>query len=661
MSTLQVVCLISGGKDSLFSILHCLKNEHNVVAIANLHPPMVDGANAVEDMDSFMYQTVGHTVVPLYEAALGLPLYRQEINGTAVNQEKCYGPAGDGDETEALVPLLRKVMAHHPEVNAVSTGAILSDYQRTRVESVALRLGLVPLSYLWQWPNLASHAEDALLYDMTAVGQDSRIIKVASGGLDERMLWQNVADPGTISRLNKAVKRFGATGDGAVLGEGGEYETLAISGPAPLWKGRIVVESHEREAITGEAGSATMKISKARVVEHTRDDDMSSLREPDLLEPRFRRIFDEISQEGDQHHSIPNAQTEQSPPISSKRMGYIEMQQSFDRPQPQIFLPSMVGVGSTAADQMGSIMDQAISRLQQHSHSLGEVAYTSIIVRDMADFASINAIYGTYFTAPNPPARATIASASVLPEGKHLMVSFTSVKNRVDQSRTGLHVQSRSYWAPANIGPYSQAVRIADCRGEGVTYIAGQIPLIPASMELPLAASIPETGIFSLQAVLALQHLDRIGRVMQVGRWAHVAAFITKTPADQVGSNSSTAFQVWEAYKQSSPQRLSSVNKDKDDAEDDAVNENDSFDVWHATFGDRQDYSAKNPVVNTAAFGVTYIDAESTPLYLIQVDALPRGSQIEWLGFGDPVTGQAARAEILHLQHLLHIFRNQMI
>ncbi len=33
---------------------------------------------------------------------------------------------------------------------AVSAGAILSDYQRVRVESVCSRLGLTPLAYLWR-------------------------------------------------------------------------------------------------------------------------------------------------------------------------------------------------------------------------------------------------------------------------------------------------------------------------------------------------------------------------------------------------------------------------------------------------------------------------------------------------------------------------------
>ena len=39
---------------------------------------------------------------------------------------------------------------HTPQVTAVCCGAILSTYQRLRVESVCYRLGLASLSYLWQ-------------------------------------------------------------------------------------------------------------------------------------------------------------------------------------------------------------------------------------------------------------------------------------------------------------------------------------------------------------------------------------------------------------------------------------------------------------------------------------------------------------------------------
>jgi diphthine-ammonia ligase len=299
MANLKIVALISGGKDSFFSLLHCIANDHDVVALANLYPASPSEGSLIEDTDSFMYQTIGHAVIPLYEEALGLPLYRQEIKGSAVNQSKNYGPTANdaekADETESLVPLLRKVMAAHPEVNAVSTGAILSDYQRTRVESVALRLGLTPLSYLWQYPHLPPGTQISLLEDMAAVSQDARIIKVASGGMDDSFLWQNVADPRTKNRLVKAAQRFGTDGDGAALGEGGEYETLAIAGPAPLWKARILVHEGDRAILPGEAGSASVKIAKAEIVPLERTE-TQQVRTPELLDDHFATLLARIGE-----------------------------------------------------------------------------------------------------------------------------------------------------------------------------------------------------------------------------------------------------------------------------------------------------------------------------------------------------------------------------
>ena len=65
---LNVIALISGGKDSFFSILHCIQNGHRIVALANLYPSNPSDTN---DLNSYMYQTVGHDIIPLYEDALG--------------------------------------------------------------------------------------------------------------------------------------------------------------------------------------------------------------------------------------------------------------------------------------------------------------------------------------------------------------------------------------------------------------------------------------------------------------------------------------------------------------------------------------------------------------------------------------------------------------
>lgn len=61
-----------------------------------------------------------------------------------------------------------------------------------------------------------------------------------------------------------------------------------------------------------------------------------------------------------------------------------------------------------------------------------------------------------------------------------------------------MHVQSISHWAPANIGPYSQAVRIGS-----IIQLAGQIALIPGNMTMI-------SGGIRQQCMLTLRHIDRL-------------------------------------------------------------------------------------------------------------------------------------------------------
>jgi diphthine-ammonia ligase len=89
----------------------------------------------LDELDSYMYQTVGHDVIHLYKDCLEVPLYRQEIRGVPIEQGSDYVETAM-DETEDLYELLKKVKAAHPDLQAVSVGAILSNYQRIRVESM---------------------------------------------------------------------------------------------------------------------------------------------------------------------------------------------------------------------------------------------------------------------------------------------------------------------------------------------------------------------------------------------------------------------------------------------------------------------------------------------------------------------------------------------
>lgn len=70
-------------------------------------------------------------------------------------------------------------------------------------------------------------------------------------------------------------------------------------------------------------------------------------------------------------------------------------------------------------------------------------------------FGRINAIYSTFF-GNNPPSRACVAVD--LPGVSRIKLDCLAYAEQSPQDRYALHVQGLSYWAPANIGPYSQAV-----------------------------------------------------------------------------------------------------------------------------------------------------------------------------------------------------------
>lgn len=728
---LNVVALISGGKDSFFSLLHCQANGHRVVALANLYPPEttppqgtcsssaalskssatsrqqsspaghedhgrghgpasgpVDEIDSEADLNSFMYQTVGHQAIPLYATATGLPLFRQPIAGTMVQSGISYSspqqpssssttsaraavgaptdsqpgslasPHGHGsgleDETESLVPLLRAVIAAHPEVNAVCIGAILSTYQRTRIESVALRLGLVPLAYLWQFPALpvpvpaspasassadllgkvargqAGSDDDAqLLRDMASAGLEARIVKVASAGLDEDFLWSNVASDEAIHRVKRALRRFGGGGRGSVLGEGGEFETIVVDGPPALFKCKIEISDSDRRVVREGGGSTWLSIRNARVGEkETNSAQIGSLpnvRVPDQFDPRFQHILDTFMTDNLALHE-ERSETIQLPSGTSLTPSIATLQHEFIG----------VGDGISVEQQTMKLVEDIQGRVDPRL-----ILNTVIVLRQMSDFPTINKIYGGLFPEPNPPSRVTISCGNLLPEGSKIAIFTTSQPGPAPSVRRGLHVQSRSYWAPANIGPYSQAIvfpqgvpredSASSDRNSGpqVVTIAGQIPLIAASMELPQSQeSVP------LQITLALQHLWRVGVELQSQWWTSAVAYFPRTPASEdMKLKATLAARAWK-----SAHTWSTGDSDEDDDES-------GPDLWDRRFNPEymslvgaDDSEATPTLPKWEALNCYDADDDADAkaqrpvpyMFAVEVDELPRSAGVEW-------------------------------
>ncbi|KAA8576496.1 hypothetical protein EYC84_006607 [Monilinia fructicola] len=615
--SLNVIALVSGGKDSFFSILHCIQNGHKIVALGNLYPspsqPQTKEGNSTHDdendLNSFMYQTVGHTIIPLYEEALGIPLYRQAIIGSAVQTGTSYNhanitsfEAGDPigkekdaekDETESFIPLLRRIIDAHPEANAVSTGAILSTYQRTRVESVALRLGLIPLSFLWQYPILPPSMQTSLLRDMQAVGLDARIIKVASGGLDESFLWENVASETGMRRVERAMKKFSIDGDGAVLGEGGE----------------IAVEAKDTRIVREGGGSAWLQIYDASLVDKEIDkNEKESWRVPELFDQRSSDILSLLGRNGDSH----------DPSTSSMADG-----ESSASPEWELKSPNLKGI------EDGNMLHWTVVAENATSLSTTDIVSTTIILRSMEDFTAINKIYGTLFPHPNPPSRVTIACGSCMPLNISLVMHLTlHIPSPTSPPRKALHVQSRSYWAPANIGPYSQASSLSSSisSSHSIT-IAGQIPLISHTMLLPTSSSSllsPPPPDFHVSTVLSLQHLLRIADATSIKWLTSACIYIPSRQTTEQYSPSTRSKIAYQAWKQIH----TSEAQDSDD-------DDEPRDLWEEKFrySNTTPLSKEHMTNNTTYPDHSILQMESPiipPFWTAEVESLPRESEVEW-------------------------------
>ena len=223
---MKVVALLSGGKDSCFSIMECRRHGHEVVAVANLYPPEA-AASVSDDMDSWTFQTVGYQAIEVMARdCLELPLFRRPITGRNARTSLVYERT-DEDEVEDMFLLLQDVVNAGLGVDAVCSGAILSDYQRLRVEDVCGRLGLTSMAYLWR------RDQSQLLTDMVDAGLVAAVIKVAAMGLSGKHLGK------TLGQLTPVLERLHTEFGCHVCGEGGEFETLTLDCPA--FKRRLVL------------------------------------------------------------------------------------------------------------------------------------------------------------------------------------------------------------------------------------------------------------------------------------------------------------------------------------------------------------------------------------------------------------------------------------
>ncbi|XP_078442261.1 endoribonuclease [Wolffia australiana] len=453
---MKVVALVSGGKDSCYAMMRCKEYGHDIVALANLMPL----EESVDELDSYMFQTVGHQILVSYAECMGVPLFRRRIKGSSRHQLLNY-QATSGDEVEDMFILLNEVKKRIPSVTAVCSGAIASDYQRLRVESVCSRLGLISLAYLWK------QDQTFLLEEMIRNEIKAIIVKVAAIGLKpSEHLGKEIS--AMKSHLMKLKELYGIN----VCGEGGEYETLTLD--CPLFKNAQIILDDFKVLLHSEDSIASVGIlhplafhleykDRCLFLSGERTSRVYELNEDYLSNivacPLVNSVYDSFH---DNYNNICTSRTKGSTFSISARV--------INTPQ----TPN--GVGKDLSCVLGKVEQE----LNKNGFDWAQVLYIHLYISDMNQFTLANEEYLKFITEKKchmgVPSRSTIQLPldEVGRGNAHVEVLVSGNKRK-----NVLHVQSISCWAPSCIGPYSQAT----LDGE-ILYMAGQLGLDPPTMTL---------------------------------------------------------------------------------------------------------------------------------------------------------------------------------
>ena len=585
---MKFVALVSGGKDSYYAIQQAIEVGHELVACLHMarpnrktttrtttitsttDKPAQQDNEEEEEEESYMYQSAASEVVRMQvEQCLQVPYYEYTRQGKSQQTSLIYQQQSqdqsqqqsqqEHDEVEDLYHALQWVLDSYSEntktknnIEAVCSGAILSTYQRVRIEYVVChQLKLHSLAYLWR-----ATSQDMLLHHMLQSGLDAILVRTAAppGLLPHRHLNQRLSilagqpqqrrGNGTNLHDRGDDDEYELSHDSSssyfaqlyhryqfhMCGEGGEYETLCID--SPLFHQRLIVDQvHVELDDTNDDTVGNLRILNCHVQDKsgttttttTTTGASSSTPLPPARPPPFN------TQTAAVVVVDPRPQQEQLPLRRPPPPPNVLFLPRIKRGRGGLWHVSEITSSSThrdsdkvndddteaelAVQEALEIFATLAQVLEQQGCTAQDVVMVHLYLSQMSHFVRINHHYQSFFGRFLPPSRSCIAmtsntcSTSKFLEGGHRVMLDCLVQSnsgqamrRMDQSglsstsrkeqeqpqqpppqrRQVLHVQSRSFWAPVCVGPYSQANTL----WKALHYLAGQIGLHPPTMTL---------------------------------------------------------------------------------------------------------------------------------------------------------------------------------
>ena len=188
---MRVAVLATGGKDSVLALHRVLNEEYEVKYLVSMIPLRED---------SWMFHYPNIRLVDLFADAVDIPLVKAETSGV---KEK---------EVEDLKHLIEKL-----DVEGIVSGAVASNYQKTRIEKICRQLSLKSVMPLWHEKELR------ILNEILDLKFEVIITGVYAYGFDKEWLGKKINEK-TVKALKELNIKYGVS----LVGEGGEYETLVL-------------------------------------------------------------------------------------------------------------------------------------------------------------------------------------------------------------------------------------------------------------------------------------------------------------------------------------------------------------------------------------------------------------------------------------------------
>jgi uncharacterized protein (TIGR00290 family) len=182
---MKAISLISGGKDSFLSLLIALSIGMDVERTITVKA----------EMDSLMFHYPNAEMGRALSSMMGI--------GNSLIGESEFNDVVSGYGGYFLI-----------------AGAVESEFQKTRLEELCVKFGLIPFFPLWR------KNQESIIREFISTGSRAIFVSVAAEGLGGEFLGKTLNNE-SLSDLIEANKKNGIS----IIGEGGEYETLVTCYP----------------------------------------------------------------------------------------------------------------------------------------------------------------------------------------------------------------------------------------------------------------------------------------------------------------------------------------------------------------------------------------------------------------------------------------------